>query len=370
MSETRILLVKTSSLGDVVHLLPALTEAAARRPQLRFDWLVEEAFAEIPAWHPAVATVLTVPFRAWRRTPLAVWRDGRWGDFLARLRHHHYDLVIDAQGLVKSAFLASRAIGRRAGPGFASAREPLAALAYGRRIDLPAGAHAVARLRALLGAALGYVPGPEAPAYGLEARIEAIRAASPAAADRILLLHGSSWPNKCWPEAHWCDLARRLAADGFELAVPWGTAQERPRAERIAAAGGGEVLPRGPLAPLFEALVLARGVVGVDSGLLHLAAAAGTPGVALFGPTDPARTGPWGGRIEPLAATLGCVPCLQRRCMSTEPARLQVAADGAPAAVALEPPCLADLTPARVQRSLREVLAAPVDAAGRPRVRP
>lgn len=356
MSEARILLVKTSSLGDLVHLLPALTEAAARRPDLQFDWLAEEACAEIPAWHPAVAAVIPVAFRAWRRTPLQVWRDGRWGTFVERLRQHHYDLVIDAQGLLKSAFLASRAIGRRAGPDWASAREPLASLVYGRRLRLPAGVHAVERLRHLLGGALGYVPagqpgapaGVEIPGYGLQARIESIRHShgDGARPDTVLLLHGSSWHTKLWPEAHWLALARRLRADGLRVQLPWGDEAERLRAERIAAAAGAEVLPRGDLGALFEALVLARAVVGVDSGLLHMAAAAGTPGIGLFGATDPVLTGPWGGQIRALSAGLGCSPCLARRCASAAPVRMQ--ADGS----ALEPPCMGALSPLAVHRAL------------------
>jgi heptosyltransferase-1 len=353
MSEPRILLVKTSSLGVVVHLLPALTEAAAERPGARFDWLVESGFAEIPAWHPSVARVIPVDFRAWRRTPVAVRRDGRWDAFLDDLRRVHYDLVIDAQGLIKSAFLASRALGRRAGPDAASAREPLAALAYGRRLPMPKGLHAVERLRVLLGGALGYGPRASAPGYGLDARVEAVRAEGAGGPDEVVLLHGTTWGTKHWPEAHWRDLAARLAADGLGVAVPWGNEAERARAERIAAAGDGEVVPRGGLAPLFERLVRARGVVGTDSGLVHLAAATGTPGVALYGPTDPVRTGPWGGRVQPLAARLGCAPCLSRTCRSEAPTTVD--ADGE----ALEPPCLAGLAPATVHARLRRRMAAP-----------
>lgn len=351
MSETRILLVKTSSLGDVVHLLPALTEAAAQRPDLRFDWLVEDAFSEIPAWHPAVARVIPVAFRAGRRTPLQFWRDGYWQAFTERLRQHQYDLIIDAQGLLKSALLASRAIGRRAGPDMASAREPLAALSYGRRLRLPLGVHAVERLRHLLAGAFGYAVEAVAPGYGLEARVADLRREHGAARDEVLLLHGTSWGNKHWPEAHWRDLAQRLRAEGLRAVLPWGDDGERLRAERIASAADGEVLAKGPLAPLFERIALARAVVGVDSGLIHLAAAAGTPGVGLYGPTDPARTGTWGGRIRDLQATLSCVPCVSRRCLSVEPVRIDAATGGA-----LEPPCLGALMPARVQRTLREVL--------------
>ena len=101
----RVLLVKTSSLGDVIHTLPALTDAQRAIPGIQFDWVVEEGFAEIPAWHPAVAQVIPVAIRRWRKHPLQTLRSGEWRRFKARLRETHYDLVIDAQGLLKSAWL-------------------------------------------------------------------------------------------------------------------------------------------------------------------------------------------------------------------------------------------------------------------------
>lgn len=354
----RVLLVKTSSLGDLVHLLPALTEAAAQHPDLRFDWLVEDAFAEIPAWHPAVATVIPVSLRRWRREPIAVLRDGRWHRFVESLRGHDYELVIDAQGLLKSAFLASRARGRRAGPDFTSARESLAALSYGRRLPVPPELHAVTRMRRLLGLALGHVPDPDHwPGYGLEARLASLRAEHGSGDDRVLLLHGTSWTNKQWPELHWIELARRLRARGLVPAMPWGSEVERARAERIAAAADGEVLPCGDLASLFRTIALARGLVGVDSGLVHLAAATDTPGVALYGPTDPGRTGVVGGRITSLAAELPCAPCLRRVCRTGEPPSIDPDSGSA-----LEPPCMAGLTPARVVRALLARMEAPATA--------
>ena len=354
----RVLLVKTSSLGDLVHLLPALTEAAAQHPDLRFDWLVEEAFAEIPAWHPAVAGVIPVNLRHWRREPVAAWRDGRWQRFVERLRGHDYELVVDAQGLLKSAFLAGRARGLRAGPDFGSAREPLAALSYHRRLAVPPELHAVTRMRRLLGLALGHVPDPEHwPGYGLEARLASLRAEHDSDDDRVLLLHGTSWANKHWPEPHWIELARRLRSRGLVPALPWGSEAERTRAERIATAADGEVLPRTDLASLFRTIALARGLVGVDSGLVHLAAATDTPGVALYGPTDPARTGVVGGCITSLAADFPCAPCLRRVCRSGEPPRIDPASGSA-----LEPPCMAGLTPARVERALLERMEVPAAA--------
>ena len=368
-----VLLVKTSSLGDVVHLLPALTEAAAARPELAFDWLVEPAFAEIPRWHGAVDQVIEAPVRSWRRAPLAALRDGGPARLRRTLKARNYDLVIDAQGLIKSAVLASLAGGTRIGMNARSAREAAAARFYHRRVEVPVGMHAVERLRRLLAAALDYsidhsidgvigsaidsslgnaMKGAAMPDYGL-------RGAHPRG-DEILLLHGTTWPDKHWPEAHWCALAASLAAQGHPIAVPWGNDEERRRAERIARAGRGELVPRGDLTTLLGRLAKARGLVGVDSGLLHLAAAAGTPGIALYGPTDPVRTGPWGGSIRVLSGGMSCMPCLARTCASAAP--VQLATDGVSA---LEPPCMGRIEPVRVQQALASVLLAFEQSASR-----
>src|SRR5581483_11249442 len=154
----RVLVVKTSSLGDVIHALPALTDAKSALPDVTCDWVVEKAFSEIPAWHPAVGRVVTCELRRWRKHPLAALRSGEWRNFVGELRRTRYDVVLDAQGLLKSAWLATRARGTRIGPGFASAREPFAAMFYDRRIGLPSHdqAHAVDRMRRLFAAALGY----------------------------------------------------------------------------------------------------------------------------------------------------------------------------------------------------------------------
>ena len=142
----RVLLIKTSSLGDVIHTLPALTDAARAIPGIRFDWVVEEGFAEIPAWHPAVDAVIPVAIRRWRKKPLQAVRSGEWSNFKRRLRETQYDLVIDAQGLLKSAWLTRYARAEVVGLDKSSAREPLAARFYQRGCLGPAcgGAHASA----------------------------------------------------------------------------------------------------------------------------------------------------------------------------------------------------------------------------------
>jgi heptosyltransferase-1 len=293
----QLLIVKTTSLGDLIHTLPALTDAARAVPGLAVDWLAERPFAEIPRWHPAVRTVIASDLRRWRKAPLATLRNGDWARFRAELRSRRYDLVLDAQGLVKSAFLASRADGPVAGPGWASAREPLASLFYDRRHRIPAhGAeHAITRTRRLFAAALGY-PLPADLAAPPDAGLDRARFERPAIErPYALFLHGTTWPTKRWPLAHWQQLAQWFAARGLVVALPWGSAAERADADAIAAvAPNARVLPKLGLTAVAGWIAHAQVIVGVDTGLMHLASALATPGVSLYGPTLPAMTGAFG----------------------------------------------------------------------------
>jgi heptosyltransferase-1 len=306
----RVLIVKTSSLGDLIHTFPALTDAAERIPSVRFDWMVEESFGEVPAWHPAVDRVIPIALRRWRRRLLSTWRKGELGRFRQTVQETDYDAVIDAQGLIKSALPARWARGPLVGYDRQSVREPLASLFYRRTVRVERGLHAIERTRQLFAAALDYPTPHGVPEYGLQ---------TPAvpAADRkkLVLLHGTTWPSKHWPEAYWVQLIALADQKGFEVNLPWGDPDDRLRAERlIKAAGAGELMPRLSLSQLADVLASAAGVVGVDSGLAHLAAAVGTPAVTLYGPTKTEWTGALGPRQRNLAATFECAPCMRREC--------------------------------------------------------
>jgi heptosyltransferase-1 len=286
----RLLIVKTSSLGDVVHTLPALTDAARAVPGLRCDWLVERAFAEIPAWHPVVERVIQCNLRTWRRNPGQTVFGGEWRAFRAQLRQTSYDLVIDAQGLLKSAWLARQALGPLAGPDRGGAREPLAALLYRRGYAVPRhdAAHAVERGRRLFAQALGYAFPATPPEAGLSAeRFPAPELREPYA----VFLHGTTWPSKRWPLQHWAELGAWLSASGLRVVLPWGSDAEHADAQRIARDCAGLVLPKLGLTALAGWLAQARLCLGVDTGLAHLAAALGTPQLTLYGPTLPELTG-------------------------------------------------------------------------------
>ena len=284
----RILFVKTSSLGDVVHHCAAVSDAARERPTARIDWVVEEPFAGIAAMHPAVHRVIPVAVRRWRSAPWdpKVWAQIR--EFRDALRGERYDTVIDTQSLVKSALLARLAAGIRHGMDRASAREPLAARFYDVTHAVPRGLHAVERNRRLTAASLGYELRGDA-AYGLRADGAAPTEIGGAYA---VLLTMTSRADKLWPEKRWIELARALA---MPVVLPWGSEAERERAIRIAQSIGQAVVPkRMSLQELGNVFVHARGVVGLDTGLTHLAAALGVPTVGIYCGSDPALTGLYG----------------------------------------------------------------------------
>lgn len=295
----RLLLVKTSSLGDVIHALAPLTDASRAVPGLTCDWVVEEAFAEIPTWHPAVRTVIPVALRRWRKDLLGTMRGAEWRRFREGIGHQTYDLVLDAQGLVKSAFLTRFANGPRAGRSWGSSREWLAALFYDRRYAVSQDQDQVERMRELFASALGYPRPRGLPEFGLDAAPLRAGGMKP----YVVFQHGASWPSKLWPESNWRALGAELTSRGYTVKLPSGSPEETAAAERIAQGLGFEVLPRMKLGELAKILVNARFLVGNDTGITHLAAAFGTRSVSLHGPSVPVISGVASGALVNLCST-------------------------------------------------------------------
>jgi heptosyltransferase-1 len=284
-----ILFIKTSSLGDVIHHMPALTEAHRQRPDATFAWLVEEAYAPLVRLHPAVGEVIPVAWRRWRKSLYAPATLREVRASLCAIRARRYDVIVDSQGLLRSAVIARMAHGLRHGYDSASIREPLASLFYDTRHRVSRELHAVERNRILSGLALGYTP-QGAPDFGLD------RARLAASGPRYaVLLHATARPEKQWPVENWIALGNALGRNGLELVLPWGTLDERARSERIAAGLPRARAPeRAPLDSVARLIAGADLVVGVDTGLLHLAAALSVPLVAIFTGSEPALTGPVG----------------------------------------------------------------------------
>ena len=296
----RVLLIKTSSLGDVIHSLPALTDAARAIPGIQFDWVVEEGFAEIPAWHPAVAQVIPVAIRRWRKNLWQTIKHGDWKRFKQRLGETKYDLVIDAQGLLKSAWLTRYVQGPIAGYDRDSAREPIACRFYDRTYTVPRDQHALERIRQLFAKALDYPLPTHIGDYGLNRAL----LADPGAPPYLVFLHGTTWASKHWPENYWRQLAEQMSELGYAIRLPWGNEAEKQRAERIAAElENAVVLPKLNLAGVAKVIAGAQACVAVDTGLGHLAAALDVPSISLYGPTLPGRVGAYGRSQIHLCAT-------------------------------------------------------------------
>jgi heptosyltransferase-1 len=290
MPRMHLLVVKTSSLGDVIHFLPAVSDLVRALPRATVDWVVEESFADIPKLHPGVSRVVPVALRRWRGAwwGLKAWRE--FGAFRRVLQESAYDGVLDAQGLLKSAALTKLARAPVWGQNRASAREGLAALFYDKTFSVARGQHAVARNRELAAKALGYALPTTPPDYGIAAPNEALPESI--ANPYVVLLHGTSRDSKCWPVGYWISLAQTLREKNIFALLPWGSDAERERAQVIAAATpGARVLPRLSLRRLAVVLGRAHAVVGVDTGLVHLGCALNRPTVAIFTDTAPALTG-------------------------------------------------------------------------------
>ncbi len=320
----KILVVRLSSLGDILHLFPAISDLRRHFPDAEIHWLVEPAFTEAVGWHSAVDKVLTVPLRAhkkiWWKIPALLSK------LRKQLHAEKYDFVLDAQGLLKSALLARLAGAAVFGFAVGSARESLAARFYQKTAKVADGLHVIEKNRQLV-AAIFAADISQAADYGLDEfrqkwTLAGLTGQLKDITDQpyVVLLHGTTWNSKYWPEASWVELIHLLAKQGWRCLLPWGNEDERQRAERLRVAGGehAQVLPKLSLNELMGVLLHARAFVSVETGIGHLAAALDVPGVMLHGPTDPAYSGILGKSCRHLVSGIECSPCFKRDCPKLE----------------------------------------------------
>lgn len=309
----KVLVIKTSSLGDVIHTLPALTDAAMALPDITFDWVVEEGFVDIPVLHHRVDRVIPVAIRRWRGSLMQTLRGGEWSHFKQAVGSQQYSAVIDAQGLLKSAWLTRYAHGPLFGYSNQSAREPLASQFYHHKITVPKDQHAVERTRQLFAQSLGYDIPTTIGRSGID--IDALMK-PPIQHPYLIFFHGTTWYTKHWPEFYWKELARNVNGAGYQVMLPWGNDNEFQRAQRIASVvgEGATVMPRTGLQEIAGWIAGAKGVVAVDTGLAHLSAALDVPTVSLYGSTDPGLSGAYGKNQTHLYANYDCAPCMKRDC--------------------------------------------------------
>ena len=311
----KILVVKLSSLGDVVHAMPAVQDMRGALPGVQIDWVVERAFAPLVSRCDAVSRAIPCELRQWRKTPLAAQTRQQWQAFKTALRSERYDAVIDLQGLTKSALVSwlARTTEQGCRYGLANQTEGSSFEAPTRwvadtAIALEPHVHAVQRSRLLCAKALGY-EAPPTLHYGLvpgHLEVHPLTPSTPHASHShtasnpfaprkpiVAMVHGSSRTDKQWPVASWIELGKRLNHSGFEVALAHGNAAEKAISEAIAAQlADAWVWPAMALDALTDTMARCAGVVGVDSGLSHIAVALGLPHVQIYNFDTAWRTGP------------------------------------------------------------------------------
>jgi heptosyltransferase I len=349
----RILIVKVSSLGDIIHTLPAITDAKRAHRDVVFDWVVEENFVEVPAWHSAVENVIPIAIRRWRKNLLKTYMNGEFGDFKKDLQGVHYDLVIDAQGLIKSGIISRLSKGLTIGLSNSTIREPLATLFYNKVYSVPWTSHAVDRVRQLFARALQYTYDEDLIDYGLDLdRID--KSGNKARNHQLVFLHGTTWKTKHLPNLYWRHLAQLATTAGYEVLLPWGNLEEKQRAEFIATDNAMvKVLDKQSLTGLARHILHSKGVIAVDTGLGHLAAALSTPTLSLYGPTDPGLSGTFGQQQLQLSSNLNCAPCVKKVCSYTGPG---VTAKFGEQTFAVTPPCFSSHNPEHVWQQFEKLI--------------
>lgn len=340
----KVLIIKMSSLGDVIHTLPAITDAARAIKGIQFDWVVESSFQEIPAWHPNVNRIIPIQLRKWRKNLYQAYKSKEIPDFITQLKQTRYDVVLDAQGLIKSALVARLANGPRRGLSRQCAREPLASLFYQHGYFANPKQHAVEKVRQLFAQALGYPYQQQNLDYGIDIqRLEPKQIPEP----YVMFLHGTTWSSKHWPDEYWCSLAEKLSAQHIQVVMSWGNAIEKIRAESIRKFCVDKqlkclpiIVPKCSLSEITYVIAHAQAAVAVDTGLGHIAAMMNVPTISLYGPTYPGYTGAYGNQQTHLVVAANCHPCFEKKCPLIK-------------APATEPPCYQTLLPERVVEHLQ-----------------
>lgn len=346
----KVLIVKTTSLGDVIHTLPALTDAHKNNPNIRFDWLVEESFQTIPSWHGVVDNVITVATRRWRKNLWASRSEIK--AVIKKLREEEYDVIIDPQGLLKSAMFTLLARGRRKiGYHKNAIKEPVAARLYKQNIEVTKGLHAVAKIREFFSLAFGYNYKEFPLDYGItqcftqNEVLGKVAHSTKELKKNVVFLHATTWASKHWPIAYWQQLGVLLNNAGYAVYLPWGSDKEKAQADKIAKGlSDSKVLPKMNLDEVAAVLSQADAVVAVDTGLGHLTAALGRPCVNIYGATDADKTGAMGDNQIHMSAQFACAPCLKKQCKF------------APGADAAFPPCYKSISSEAVFEKIIKII--------------
>lgn len=287
-------------MGDIIHLLPALTDAIKNFTDIEFTWVIEENFAEIPNWHANVKQVITIGLRRWLNDLRRTLKSTELTNFLRSLGTEHYDFIIDAQGLFKSAIVTRLARGVKCGLDWRSAKEPLASLFYQRCFHVAKQQHAIARIRELFAKVLNYPIPTDYPESGINLPVtHGIESDE----KYLVFIHGTTSFAKSWHEDNWINLAKLAKEDGYKVYLPAFGKVEKQRVARITdRCDNTQIIASNSLTDIAKMIQGAVGVIAVDTGLGHLAAALQTPVISLYGPTDEKMIGTYGKNAKHLAA--------------------------------------------------------------------
>ncbi|MFT7684728.1 MAG: heptosyltransferase-1 [Candidatus Azotimanducaceae bacterium] len=308
----KVLLVKTSSFGDIIHTLPAVTDLFRQVPGVELSWVIEESFQEIPSLNPKIKEIIPVAIRRWRKSWIGAFPEIK--HFYHGLRKTEYDVVLDAQGLMKSALLVKMARGAVHGLDGQSSREPSSRFFYDESYSVDKNQHAVERVRKLFALVFNYELEGLPLDYGIDMKL------SNSKEQKLFFLHGTTWASKHWPEARWREFALLSKAQGYSIRISYGNEEEKLRAERIVhGVDSAKIIKPGNISDLVREMSSCAGVVSVDTGLGHLATALNLPVVGIYGATNPMLTGLHGQRSDIIVSDYpSCIPCLKKECKFEE----------------------------------------------------
>jgi heptosyltransferase-1 len=310
----RVLFVKLTSIGDLIHALPAITDAARIIPDLSFDWVIEKNFSEVALWHPAVQRIIHTSHRLWRKKLWLSLQNKEIQSCIKSIREKKYDLIIDGQTSIKSAIVTRLARGPRHGMDSHSSREWLAHFAYQKSYFVDRKLHAIQRLRLLFAQIFNYPCPKSFPDYGiLGYAFPSLTFTLPE--PYLVFVHNASWSSKLWPERYWRELISYAADDGYNVVLPWGNDFERQRAEHLSVGFSHvKVLPFCTLSEQAKILRNSKGAICSDTGLSHLAAALNVPAVTLYGSTSTQLIGTTGLQQQHFISPFACTMCYKQQC--------------------------------------------------------
>ena len=321
----RVLIIKLTSMGDLMHAFPALTDLVARYPDANIDWVVDESFAEVPQWHPAVQRVITTAHRRWKKNIVASWREREFQDFYRKLNADSYDVVIDLQSNLKSAFVSWLRKTPVHGYDRLTCREKPAHWAYASHFNVPLRQHAVDRQRELFAKVFGYPQPNSAADYGVDLSQYPLPTLAASSVPYVVFVHNASWPTKLWPVEHWQSLIQRVADKGYQVLLPCGSDKEYQRAQTIAADhSSAHALPKMCLNDMAAIMSNATAAVCSDTGLAHMAAVASAPAITLYAVTDTVLIGTMGHHQQHIVAKEGSLgACMEDISVNSVFERLQ-----------------------------------------------